>query len=63
MLNGESAEINIVDVLGNLVYTAKTDLNNLSGYTINLESMNAGVYLINITTKNLKVSHRLILVK
>lgn len=59
-VNNETADVQIIDLLGNTIYTAK---HTKGSVTLNLSDVASGVYLIKVNSNNTHTTNRLIINK
>lgn len=59
-INNETADVQIIDLLGNTIYTAK---HTKGSVTLNLMDVASGVYLIKVNSNNIHTTNRLIINK
>jgi hypothetical protein len=60
VLNGESANISILDAMGRVIYSSKEVLSAGKGISIDLSKHPKGVYLVRVLTGQLEVTERLV---
>ena len=62
-LNGEVADVEVFDALGNIVMSQREILNDQNGIVIDMTGKQEGVYLLQVKTKNITATQKLMLMK